>query len=94
MSYQIKGLSHVHHTAIHLAAVVKKIVYSFYNSPSAHSRRTTRLISKLQLIQAQNITKENKNDTIKKFQHEAADCDAPVVPTGIDASKLIFYDGN
>ena len=96
MECQVESLCHVHGTGEHLRSIVLIPADGLQHSPGAHGRRAASLVGKLEVIQAELDTKQDNENSVNKFQNEAADSYTTIDLTAGDASKFIldnWYQG-
>ena len=91
---EVKRLGHVHGTSEHFRAILHEQINGFKDCPSTHRSGATSLISKLEVIQAKVDSEEKDKNPVNDLQEDTTNGYASIVLTSVDASKLIFYDGD
>ena len=75
---KIKSLRLIHRAAKNIRTIVQEVVGSLQNCPGAHSSRDSRLVGKLEVVEAEGVSEEVEDDPADLFPDQGGDTHAAI----------------
>ena len=90
----IERLAVIHEAAEDFRAIPQEVTDGFNAEPGTHESRTVLLVSKLEVVQAECVAKEEDHNPIEDLKNETPEGYRPIVFTCADISQFVFNDRN